>query len=182
VTEKTVRVRAKNPAPRGKGKWKAPGLSKRMKELWQTPEFREKMRLRNEKVAELRKLDPAKFSRVGVPSGMNRAMAEPLWTRARQLADRFIQIMKDKGELSSEEAVLDDTLDMYVEVPEGDSAKAEAALKEAFVLAIGPTDSKIKIQAINTVLNFTKSKPESRSKLTLNKAEDFLDAIAGDDS
>jgi hypothetical protein len=30
------------------------------------------------------------------------------------------------------------------------------------------------------VLNFTKSKPESKSKLTLNKAEDFLDAVSGD--
>jgi hypothetical protein len=58
-----------------------------------------------------------------------------------------------------------------------DEGKAEAALKEAFVLAVGPSDQKIKIQAINTVLNFTKSKPESRSKLTLNKAEDFLDAL-----
>jgi hypothetical protein len=45
------------------------------------------------------------------------------------------------------------------------------------VLAVGPSDQKIKIQAINTVLNFTKSKPESKSKLTLNKAEDFLDEI-----
>jgi hypothetical protein len=155
-----------------------------MKELWQTPEFREKMRLRDEKVAELRKLDPAKFNRHGVPDGMRRAQAEPLWARARQLADRFIQIMKDKGELTDAAEALDvlDALGINaVEVPDSDAGKAEAALKEAFVLAIGPTDAKIKIQAINTVLNFTKSKPESRSKLTLNKAEDFLDAIENDD-
>jgi hypothetical protein len=60
------------------------------------------------------------------------------------------------------------------------TGKAEAALREAVVLALGPSDQKIKIQAINTVLNFTKSKPESRSKLTLNKAEDFLDELADD--
>jgi len=65
-------------------------------------------------------------------------------------------------------------------IPETDSGKAEAALREAFVLAIGPTDQKIKIQAINTVLNFTKSKPEAKSKLTIEKAEDFLDLVAGD--
>lgn len=154
-----------------------------MKELWQTPEFREKMRLRNEKVAILRKADPAKFCRVGVPDGMRRAQAEPLWARARELADRFIQIMKDKGELPDDAAV-DEALEVIgnygLEVPSTDDGKAAAALKEAFVLAIGPTDNKIKIQAINTVLNFTKSKPESRSKLTLNKAEDFLDAIEND--
>jgi hypothetical protein len=48
------------------------------------------------------------------------------------------------------------------------------------VLAVGPVDRKIQIQAINTVLNFTKSKPESKSKLTLNKAEDFLNDILND--
>lgn len=67
-----------------------------------------------------------------------------------------------------------------VVVPTNDAGKAEAALHECFVLAVGPTDQKIKIQAINTVLNFTKSKPEARSKLTLDKAEDFLDAVAND--
>jgi hypothetical protein len=83
--------------------------------------------------------------------------------------------MKDKGELPE---LPDDIFD--VAVPETDAGKAEAALKEAFVLAMGPSDQKIKIQAINTVLAYTKSKPESRSKLTLNKAEDFLDAIEND--
>jgi hypothetical protein len=91
--------------------------------------------------------------------------------------------MKDKGELPADEVVVvhngDDVSE--VRVPSSDNGKAEAALKEAFVLAVGPSDQKIKIQAINTVLNFTKSKPESKSKLTLNKAEDFLDSIMNDD-
>ena len=56
-------------------------------------------------------------------------------------------------------------------LPSTDTGKAEAALREAFVLAVGPSEQKIKIQAINTVLNFTKSKPETKSKLTLTKAE-----------
>jgi hypothetical protein len=87
--------------------------------------------------------------------------------------------MKDKGELPADEVVLvqngDDVSE--VRVPSSDNGKAEAALKEAFVLAVGPSDQKIKIQAINTVLNFTRAKPESKSKLTLNRAEDFLDEI-----
>jgi hypothetical protein len=65
-------------------------------------------------------------------------------------------------------------------VPDSDAGKAEVALKEVFKLAVGPTDQKIKIQALNTVLNYTKSKPESKSKLTLDKAEDFLSMVAGD--
>lgn len=89
--------------------------------------------------------------------------------------------MKDVGELPAEEVVvIAEDGDTVVSVPSTDTGKAEAALREAFVLAVGPSDQKIKIQAINTVLNFTKSKPESKSKLTLNKAEDFLDAVAAD--
>jgi hypothetical protein len=170
-------------SPRGKGlRPFNNGVSKRLKELWQTPEFQEKMRLRNEKVAELRKLDPAKFNRHGVPDGMRREQVEPLWDRARELADRFIDIMKEQGELPDEVILIDTGGDEMheVRVPATETGKAEAALREAFVLAVGPSDQKIKIQAINTVLNFTKSKPESRSKLTLNKAEDFLDGLEND--
>jgi hypothetical protein len=65
-------------------------------------------------------------------------------------------------------------------IPADDAGKAEAALREAFALAVGPTDLKIKIQAVNTVLAYTKSKPEAKSKLTLEKAEDFLDIVAND--
>lgn len=140
------------------------------------------MRLGREKMAEMRKLDPARFNRNGVPDGMRRAQAEPLWAKARALADKFIGIMKEQGELPSDEVVevTEDGVTQYVTVPGSDGGKAEAALKEAFVLAVGPSDQKIKIQAINTVLNFTKSKPEAKSKLTLNRAEDFLAEIARD--
>lgn len=154
-----------------------------MKALWKTPEFREKMRLRDIQRAELRKLDPARFNRHGVPDGMRRAQAEPLWARARELADRFIAIMKEKGELPEDtfvEVTDSDGEVSTIKVPATDGGKAEAALHECFVLAVGPTDQKIKIQAINTILNFTKSKPESKSKLTLNKAEDFLDELTDD--
>jgi hypothetical protein len=67
-----------------------------------------------------------------------------------------------------------------VVVPETDAGKAEAALREAFVMAVGPSNDKIKIQAVNTVLAYTKSKPEAKSKLTLDKAEDFLSEVAKD--
>lgn len=116
---------------------------------------------------------------------MRKRDAVPLWAQAEQLADRFIQIMKDQGELPETEKVMvldENGASELVEVPNTDAGKAEAALREAFVLAVGPSEQKIKIQAINTVLNFTKSKPESKSKLTLNKAEDFLDAIADNGS
>ena len=67
-----------------------------------------------------------------------------------------------------------------VVVPDTEAGMAEAGLREVCVLALGPTDQKIKIAALNTLLAYTKSKPESKSKLTLDKAEDFLDAVAND--
>jgi len=140
------------------------------------------MRARDEKYVADRKANPAKYSRTGIPTGMTRETVAPLWARARQLADRFIKIMKEKGELPDTAVILvQDGEDVSeVCVPNSDTGKAEVALKEAFVMAVGPSEQKIKIQAINTVLAYTKSKPESRSKLTLNKAEDFLDAIEND--
>lgn len=161
-----------------------------MKELWQDPEFRRRMKERDDRAREDAKNNPMKYSRLGVPDGMTRKMVKPLWERAYALADKFIQIMKDTGQLTDEDVTVITAGDVVtsaegvtistVSVPTTDAAKAEAALREAFVLAVGPTDQKIKIQAINTVLNFTKSKPEAKSKLTLDKAEDFLTLVAGD--
>jgi hypothetical protein len=158
-----------------------PDTSALKKAQWQDPEFRARHAAA---IKASHKADPTKHSRAGVPTGHTRESVAPLWARARELADRFIQIMKDKGELPEYEFVdVSDDGDIHtVKVPTSDTGKAEAALREAFVLAVGPSDQKIKIQAINTILNFTKSKPESKSKLTLNKAEDFLDEIIrGDD-
>jgi hypothetical protein len=147
-----------------------------MKELWSTPEYRAKTQANLDRFAEAKRA--GKHTRAGIPTGFTKETVAPLWARARELADRFIQIMKDQGELPDETVVVvTEDGSETVSVPATDTGKAEAALKEAFVLAVGPSDQKIKIQAINTVLNFTKSKPESKSKLTLNKAEDFLDAI-----
>jgi hypothetical protein len=156
--------------------------SQRLKELWATPEFRERMKKRDEDRIAAAKLNPNKFWRRGVPDGMRKRDAIPLWERAYAQADRFIQIMKDAGQLPAADEIVeligDEGEVTSIQVPTSDDGKATAALREAFVLAVGPTDNKIKIQAINTVLNFTKSKPETKSKLTLNKAEDFLDAVA----
>jgi hypothetical protein len=152
-----------------------PDIAALKKAQWEDPAYREKM---SEAISASHKADPDKYSRLGVPTGHTRASVAPLWARAEELADRFIKIMKDNGELPDEkvELITEDGIETVM-VPVSDTGKAEAALRQAFVLAVGPVDKKIQIQAINTVLNFTKSKPESKSKLTLNKAEDFLEEI-----
>jgi hypothetical protein len=143
------------------------------------------MKKRDENRSRMMKEEPWRFFRRGVPNGMRKRDAEPLWARARELADRFIQIMKEHGELpqDAEDVVVvaqEGQDPEVITVPSTDAGKAEAALREAFVMAVGPSTQNIKIQAINTVLAYTKSKPESKSKLTLDKAEDFLSMVAED--
>ena len=121
------------------------------------------------------------WNRYGVPNGMRKRDSDKLWAQANELADRFIQIMKDKGELPDEQVVVvdEDGNQSLVSVPAADSGKAEAALREAFVLAVGPSTQNIKIQAINTVLAYTKSKPESKTKLSVDPLA-FLDQVASE--
>lgn len=180
MTTKKVRGPRKR-APKSQGKWKAPKLSEKMKWLWANdPDFKERMRLRDIKIAERRKANPELFKRTGIPDGMTRESVKPLWEKAHQLADRFIKIMKDTGQLPADETVEvtdDDGVTQRVTIPASDGGKAEAALREVFVMAVGPSTQQIKIQAVNTVLAYTKSKPESKSKLTLNKGEEWLEEL-----
>jgi hypothetical protein len=114
--------------------------------------------------------NPLKFSRIGTPNGMTRRSAAPLWKKARQQADRYVQKMKDEGVISD------------VIVPDSDEAKGVAALHQATVIALGPSDKVTKLAAIRTVLEYTRSKPESKSKMTINTSEQWLAAIAADDA
>jgi hypothetical protein len=115
-----------------------------------------------------RKANPEKFKRTGTPNGMTRATAAPLWADARLKADRYIKRMQDEGELPK------------VLVPGSDEEKGVAALHEATVLALGPTDKQLKLAAIRTVLEWTKAKPATRSKIDVTTSEDWLAEIASD--
>lgn len=143
------------------------------------------MKKRDENRSRMMKEEPHRFFRRGVPNGMRKHKAVKLWAKAHKLADRFIQIMKDKGELPDEvvEVIVADSegevSTVSAVVPVTDNGKAEAALREVAVLAFGPSTQAIKIQACNTLLAYTKSKPESKSKLTVNPLS-FLDDLEDD--
>lgn len=172
-------------SPRSKSKRKKPGFSSTLKELWATPEFREKMKQRDEARIAAARLNPQNFWRRGVPDGMRKPEADALWAEANKLADRFIQIMKDQGELPDEvfEVVTVDSEGeaqiISAPVPVTDAGKAERALREVFVLAVGPSSATVKLAASKTVLDFCKSKPESKAKLTVNPMA-FLDELDND--
>lgn len=145
-----------------------------LRRIWASPEGRAKMmvnvRANLAKNAIERKANPDKYSRSGIPHGYTRATVAPLWAKAHKQADRFIQMITDEGLVSA------------VVIPDSDEAKGVAALHEACVLALGPGEKQAKLAALRTVLEYTRSKPESKSKMTINTSEDFLAAIASEDA
>ena len=144
--------------------------SEALKAIWASPEGRERMIAgrRAGSVAhwEERRRNPAKFARTGIPNGHTKHSVAPLWAEARRKADRFIQKMMDDGVIPA------------VTVPDSDEAKGNAALHAACVIALGPTEQRDKLAAIRTVLEYTKAKPESKSKLTVSSSEQWLAEIA----
>lgn len=174
----TTKSRPRKKSARGKGAPRATkATSARLKELWATPEFREKMKRRDKARIAAAKADPAKFYRYGVPDGMRRAEAEHLWARANELADRFIEGLKAKGELPDLPRQVAKNSDGGIFVPPSDEGKAEGALREAFVLAVGPSTPRVKAQAINIVLTYTKAKPTGKEALLRDRPEDFLNTL-----
>lgn len=150
--------------PRERSK-RNPAASERSKLLWQDPAYREKVLAKRQAIIDA-KPKSERHSRVGVPNGMRRPHAKRLWGVARKQAKRFIKIMEDNGELEK------------VVIPGSDADMAKRALAEAFTLAVGPnTEVKTKIAALKVVLDFTKEKPVSKQKLTLDKSEEWLAAL-----
>jgi len=87
------------------------------------------------------------YSRLGVPDGMRKPEATKAWDVARTKADDFMRALEAQGTIAA------------VVVPDSDEAKAKACLREAAVMALGPTNNRTKVMAINTVLTYTKGKP-----------------------
>jgi hypothetical protein len=52
---------------------------------------------------------PERFFRRGVPDGMRKREADPLWASARILADKVVQKMKDEGLVDLPDVVVPDS-------------------------------------------------------------------------
>jgi hypothetical protein len=156
--------------------------SDRLKELWATPAFREKMKQRDQARIAAAKDNPAKFSRYGVPDGMRRPEAKLAWARASELAGRFITVLKQNGELADDSQDGGDNTKLDegtgILIPQSDEGMAEVALREAFVLAVGPSGPAVKAAALNIVLAYTRAKPATQTRLRQGRPTDFLDLLA----
>lgn len=133
------------------------------------------------------KTDPGRLSRYGIPDGMNREMANAAWDKARAKAEQVYTQMVEQGivagvspdDFEKVTVTLESGRQVEILVPKTDAAKADVALKEAMVVALGPMGNmQTKIAAINTVLKFTKSLPAQ--ELKVSKAEDLLAAALAD--
>ncbi len=62
-----------------------------------------------------------------------------------------------------------------------DDPRAVEALEGSIEVLRKPVDQRTKLMAAKIILEYTKSKPASETKVTVNKAEEWLAAIAGDD-
>jgi hypothetical protein len=153
------------------------------KEQWSDPDYRARMKERDARTKQMRKDDPWAIKPWGIPHGVGKKKAIPLWRAAHKLADKYLDYMKktDQAPSDMDVKVIDRPNVMphtEMVVPDSDEEKAVIALREAFLIAVGPTALPEKIKAINTVLAYTKTKPEAQHKLRVEKAEDFLDLIA----
>lgn len=139
------------------------------KALWADPVRREQMLAQRRATRALREHTYKPRSRMGVPDGMRKAEAMALWDKAKVEANRFIEIMTDAGNLPA------------VVVPGSEEEMAKETLRHAYEMAVGPlTDAKTKAAYLRIVLDFTKSKPETKSKLSLENSAEWLAALSAD--
>jgi len=94
-----------------------------------------------------RAASPEKYSRVGIPNGMQRAEAMAAWERAAILADEAMRQLYERGDLPA------------MTVPDRDDALANQAIREAFKMALGPGPLSDKLDALRLVLKYTKALP-----------------------
>ncbi|MGY3497146.1 hypothetical protein [Bradyrhizobium sp. USDA 4502] len=148
-----------------------------MKAKWLDPEYRAKMEERDSRREELRKADPERFTRTGIPNGMRRDEADRMWSVADAQADKVIQTLKADGLLPETGTATTATAQSNIPVPDTDEGMAEVVLREAFKLALGPTGKRAKLQALDIILKYTRLKPMSVLKLATGAAESALDEM-----
>lgn len=111
-----------------------------------------------------REANPEKYTRAGVPDGMRRAQAIKEWAIARGKAAIFMEM-------------IDEPIDEVPAIPDTDEGKARLALHELTAIAIfRGTQVRDRIQALNSVLAYTKEKPVQKVDNKISAAEDWLKA------
>lgn len=99
---------------------------------------------------------------MGSIDGYTKEMLEPIREQSRKDAERIVQIMAEEYDI--------------------DDSYAKEALKTAIEIMREPAQNRDKLTAARMVLDFTKSKPTTKSEVTIGKAEAFLSSLLEGDT
>jgi hypothetical protein len=150
------KARAKSPSKVGQGKapQKAPKKNY-FATLMETPEGRELRRQWSTK--------PRKNAGrpKGVPDGFRKHQIEPIRDAAKKEAKKAVKIMAEKFNIEDE--------------------YAKQALEAAVEIVQVPGETRERLAAARLVLDFTRSKPVSKSEVSIGKAEEFLSSLLEED-
>jgi len=97
----------------------------------------------------------------GVPDGYRKHEIEPIREKAKKEAEEVVQIMSEKYNIEDE--------------------YSKEALKTAVEVMRVPGETRERLAAARLVLDFTKSRPASKSEVTIGKAEEFLASLLTED-
>lgn len=139
--------------------------SEAQKKLWADPAHKARMQAKLNGPEAIAK---RKRGRGGIPDGYTREQARHMWRAARESAEATVKAMIEKE---------------VVQLPAdtSDAARAEEAMVTTLTLMRADIAVEHKLRAARQVLEWTKAKPESKSKVTVQSAEDFLAAALSDD-
>lgn len=159
VTKKPDGRKTRKRSPRSLGlNGPASAASIALKKKWADPEFRARMLPHLKRGSEAaRKVG----FRLGVPDGMRKSEA---------LAERNVATESAKKTMAE--------LEKVGAIKEDEDPRAKEALEAALIAMRMPQDQKIRIAAARLVLDFTKSKPASKSIVSVNEAEEWLRQVA----
>ncbi len=112
-------------------------------------------------------------NRRGVPNGFagSREEIDKGRAEARELAKKAVEHMKKTDEIVDPRA--EESLEAAIEIVR---AKVKDPLRDGQDYLYPAGD---RLKAAKLVLEFTKAKPASKNELTLHRAEDFLEDLAG---
>ena len=96
---------------------------------------------------------------LGIPYGWSRSQYAVVLDQAQKEARKIMEMMENEGMTPDDEM-------------------AKAAISAAFTMIGEPLAARDRLAAINTVLAYTKTKPATKTDLTVKTAEDFLDDVA----
>ena len=102
-------------------------------------------------------------NRWGVPDGMTREQAAPIWEASRQRAKEDMAKLQEAGVINP------------------DDTNANEAMQNALEVMRSPMNQDMRLKAAKLVLEYTKAKPVSKSEVTVNAAEAWLASLIDGD-